>query len=79
MSETPHSSPGPEGPDFRKLFEQLLGDVDNPAMAEALKSMGIDRVDPAAMSALASQLGALFGAAPTDGMNLDLSTDEEFH
>ncbi len=75
MSETPQGPQGPDEPDFRELFEQLLGDVNNPAMAEALKSMGIDRIDPAAMGMLAGQLSALFQAAPSEGVNLELSAD----
>nr|WP_157551758.1 zinc-dependent metalloprotease [Kineosphaera limosa] len=60
---------------MRRMFEQFLGDADNPAMSEALKSMGIDNLDPATMQMIASQLTAMFATEPTDGINLELSTD----
>lgn len=75
MSATPDEPRDPQEPDFQKMFEQLLGDADNPAMAEALKSMGVDRADPAMMSMIAGQLQSLFSADPTDGLNLELSAD----
>ncbi|WP_226345140.1 zinc-dependent metalloprotease [Agilicoccus flavus] len=78
MSQDPPSSPdpsGPDQPDFAKMIQQFLADADNPAMRDALKAMGVDRMDPAAMGMLAGQLRAMFEAAPTDGVNLDLSSD----
>ncbi|WP_168581980.1 zinc-dependent metalloprotease [Gephyromycinifex aptenodytis] len=68
------NEPDPEQPDFSKLFEQLLGGGDA-GMAQAMASMGLDKVDPATMSMLAGQLSAMFQAAPTDGVNLELSAD----
>lgn len=67
--------PGPDPDDLRRMFEQFLGDADNPAMAEALKSMGIDKLDQPTMNMIATQLSAMFNTEPTDGMNLELSTD----
>lgn len=68
------NEPEPGQPDFSKLLEQLLGGAD-PAMAQAMASMGLDKIDPATMSMLAGQLSAMFQAAPTDGINLELSSD----
>lgn len=68
------NEPDPEQPDFSKLIEQLLGGGD-PGMAQAMASMGLDKIDPATMSMLAGQLSAMFQAAPTDGVNLELSAD----
>lgn len=78
MSDTPHRSPDdgePQEPDFRQMLESLLRDADNPAMQQALQSMGIDRLDPAMTNMIASQLQSFFQAAPTDGMNLELAAD----
>lgn len=73
MSNPSHPNE-PEQPDFGKLFEQLLGGGD-PAMAEAMKSMGLDRIDPSMMAMLGAQLQAMFSAPPTDGVDLDLCAD----
>lgn len=67
--------PGPDPDDLRRMLEQFLGSADNPAMAEAMKSMGLDKIDEPTMRMLAGQLSAMFAAEPTDGLNLDLSTD----
>lgn len=68
------NEPDPEQPDFSKLIEQLLGGAD-PGIAQAMASMGLGKIDPATMSMLAGQLSAMFQAAPTDGVNLELSAD----
>ncbi|WP_052465867.1 zinc-dependent metalloprotease [Mobilicoccus massiliensis] len=74
MSNPSHPNE-PEQPDFAKLFEQLLGGGD-PAMAEALKSMGLDRIDPSQMAMIAGQLQAMFSGPSTgDGVDLDLCAD----
>lgn len=77
MSQTPPVGPpgDSEEPDLSKLIEQLLGDTDNPALAGALRQMGLDKLDPATLSMVSSQLRVLFESAPTDGINLELSTD----
>lgn len=77
MSDTPRPSEPtePEEPDLSQLIEQLLGNPDNPAMAEALKQLGIERLDPATLTMVSAQLRALFESAPTDGMNLQLSSE----
>lgn len=73
MSDTPR--PRDDEPDFGDLFRQLLGDAYNPAMADAMRSMGLDQANPAMMGALAAQLKALFQDAPTDGINIELCED----
>lgn len=72
MSDTPR--PRDDEPDFAELFRQLLG-ADNPALADAMRSMGLDQANPAMMGALAAQLKALFEAAPTEGINQELCED----
>jgi putative hydrolase len=73
VSDTPR--PRDDEPDFAELFRQLLGDADNPAIADAMRSMGLDQANPAMMGALAAQFKALFAAAPTDGINRELCED----
>ncbi|GAB48424.1 zinc-dependent metalloprotease [Mobilicoccus pelagius] len=73
MSNPSHPNE-PEQPDLGKLFEQLLGGGD-PAMADALKSMGLDRVDPSMMAMLAGQLQAMFAAPADGGVDLDMCAD----
>lgn len=70
----PSDESQPEQPDFGKLFEQLLGGGD-PAMAEAMQSMGLDRIDPSMMAMLGAQLQAMFSGPPADGVDLDLCAD----
>ena len=73
MSHSQNPQPDPD--DMRRLFEQFLSDADkNPAMAEAMKAFDLN-LSGDAISSLAGQLAAMFGAAPTDGLNLELSTD----
>lgn len=67
--------PGPDPDDLRRMIEQLLGDPNNPAMAQAMQQMGIDKIDERTMQLIAGQLSALFSAEPTDGINLELCTD----
>ena len=63
-SLTPQS-PDPDEPDFQKMLSELLGsNADNPQLAEALKAMGIDRLDPAAMGMISAQLQAMFSSDP---------------
>lgn len=73
MVNLPHPEDG-ERPDFAKLFEQLLGGSD-PSMADALKQMGLDKVDPSMMAMMGAQLQAMFSAAPSDGVDLELCAD----
>ncbi|MBW3086611.1 hypothetical protein KEM60_02840 [Austwickia sp. TVS 96-490-7B] len=74
MSDNPRRD-GDDEADFARLFQQFLGSDANPAMADAMRAMGIDHGDPAMMGALAAQFKALFEAAPTDGINRELCED----
>ena len=74
-SLTPQS-PDPDEPDFQKMLSELLGsNADNPQLAEALKAMGIDRLDPAAMGMISAQLQAMFSSDPGEAFNAELATD----
>ncbi len=68
-------NPGPDPDDLRRMIEQFLGDTDNPAMAQAMQQMGIDKLDESTMQMISAQLSALFSTEPTDGINLALCTD----
>lgn len=74
MSDIPPRRDDDE-PDLTRLFQQFLGDTGNPAMADAMRAMGLDQANPAMMGALAAQLRALFEVAPTDGINRELCED----
>ena len=74
-SLTPQS-PDPDEPDFQKMLSELLGsNADNPQLAEALKAMGIDRLDPAAMGMISAQLKAMFSSDAGEVFNAELATD----
>ncbi|WP_240322577.1 zinc-dependent metalloprotease [Austwickia chelonae] len=75
MSDTPRRPGGDDQPDFAQLFQQFLGDPNNPAMSEAMRSMGMDQSNPAMMGALAAQLRSFFEEAPADGINTQLCAD----
>ena len=69
-------SPDPDEPDLQKMLNDMLaGSADNPQLAEALKAMGIDRLDPAAMGMIGAQLKAMFSASPGEVFNAELATD----
>lgn len=57
MSTTPTPPQGPGEPDLAALLQQFMqqGAAD-PAVADALRSLGVDPSDPAVMSAMTSQL-----------------------
>ena len=69
-------SPDPDEPDFQQMLSNLLGGAaDNPQLAEALKAMGVDRLDPAAMGMISAQLKAMLSASPDEPFNAELATD----
>ncbi|MDO5710921.1 MAG: zinc-dependent metalloprotease [Micrococcales bacterium] len=73
MSQSQNPQPDPD--DMRRLFEQFLSDAEsNPAMAEAMQAFDLN-LSGDAISSIAGQLAAMFGASPTDGLNLELCTD----
>ena len=63
MPDTP--TPPPAGrpddePDLEAMLRSLLGDTDNPELAQALGAMGLDQSDPATMGMISAQLKAMF-------------------
>lgn len=77
MSQTPNPPDrhGDDEPDFLEMLQQMMGSTDNPAMTEALKNMGVDRMDPAAMNMLAGQLSSFFAAPQAEGIDMDMCKD----
>ncbi len=76
MSQSPRPSPDPDEPDLSKFIEHLLGEGGNPAIADALRQLGIDPANPQAMAMISAQMRSLFAAAPTSGgLNQDLAAD----
>jgi putative hydrolase len=75
MADSPLQPSTPDEPDFAKLIEQVLSDPDNPALAQALKQMGIDKLDPTTIGLISSQMKSFFEAAPTEGLNAELAQD----
>lgn len=76
MSESPRPSPDPDEPDLSKFIEHLLGEGSNPAVADALRQLGIDPANPQAMAMITAQMRSLFAAAPASGgLNRDLAAD----
>ncbi len=68
----------PEGqqPDLQAMLEQLLGGAGtDPQMAEALKSMGLDKMDPATMGMVQAQIQAMFSAPDEGPYNAELAGD----
>ncbi len=76
MSQSPRPFPDPDEPDLSKFIEQLLGEGGHPAVADALRQLGVDPDNPATMHLISAQLRSLFAAAPaTGGLNRDLAAD----
>jgi putative hydrolase len=70
---------GPEDaglpPEIEQVFARLTGGQISPELANALRDMGIDRIDPAMVQLMASQMQALFSSSSTDPFNMALATD----
>ncbi len=77
MSDHPEQQPdNPDEPDFEAMLASLLEGADNPEVAKALSAMGIDKIDPATVGMMATQLKAMFSASgPAESFNLELATD----
>lgn len=79
MSNSPLEPSGPEEPpDFTEILRSLMsGDLSgDPAMADALKQMGLDNIDPAMMQMVGAQLQAMMSGSADDGsFNAELATD----
>lgn len=77
MSDHPEEQPdNPDEPDFEAMLASLLASADNPEVAKALSAMGIDKIDPATVGMMATQLKTMFSATgPAESFNLELATD----
>lgn len=79
MSNSPLEPSGPEEPpDFAEILKSLMGgDLGaDPAMADALKQMGLENIDPAMMQMVGAQLQAMMSGSADDGsFNAELATD----
>ncbi|WP_083450311.1 zinc-dependent metalloprotease [Luteipulveratus mongoliensis] len=82
MSDTPHLQPSGPGdddePDLTELLRALTGGgdmSDNPQLADALKQMGVENLDPAMLQMVQAQVQAMM-SGPSDGsFNVELATD----
>lgn len=76
MSQSPRPFPDPDEPDLSKFIEQLLSEGGNPAIADALRQLGVDPANPQTVSMISDQLRSLFASAPASGgLNQDLAAD----
>lgn len=80
MSDTPHLQPSSGDDDERRLQEmmrQMFGDqaADNPELAEAMRSMGLDRVDPAMLQMVQAKVQAMMSGGDDGPINMQLATD----
>lgn len=72
----PLPDPDPNEPDLSAFLEHLLAEGGDPAIANALRQMGVDPSNPATMQLLGAQLRSLFAAAPASGgMNEQIALD----
>lgn len=79
MSNSPLEPSGPEEPpDLSEVLRSLMnGDIGaNPEMADALKQMGLENIDPAMMQMVGAQIQAMMSGSADDGsFNVELATD----
>lgn len=62
--------------DLGAMLEKVLGEAaDNPELAEAMRSMGVDPRDPATQEAMRAQLGTFMAAQQSPTGSRDLATD----
>jgi putative hydrolase len=62
--------------DLGAMLEKVLGEAaDNPELAEAMRSMGVDPRDPATQAAMRAQLGTFMAAQQSPTGSRDLATD----
>ncbi len=67
----------PDQPDLSELLRNLMGGniADNPQLADALKQMGMQNIDPSMMQMVQSQIQAMM-SGPSDGsFNVTMATD----
>lgn len=79
MSDNPIGKPDePNEPDLGELLRSLMsgeGLAGNPQFADALKSMGIDKLDPAMMGMLQAQMQAMMSGPADGGFDITMATD----
>ncbi|MEW1953906.1 zinc-dependent metalloprotease [Terrabacter sp. NPDC080008] len=67
---------GMDPSDLAGMLEKVLGEAaENPELAEAMKSMGVDPRDPATQAAMRAQLGTFMAAQQSPTGSRDLATD----
>src|SRR3954468_11562095 len=67
---------GMDPSDLGAMLEKVLGEAaDNPELAEAMKSMGVDPRDPATQAAMRAQLGTFMAAQGSPTGSRDLATE----
>ena len=67
---------GMDPSDLGAMLEKVLGEAaDNPELAEAMKSMGVDPRDPATQAAMRAQLGTFMAAQESPTGSRDLATE----
>src|SRR5690606_33056967 len=68
--------PGFDPSDLGSRLEQVLGQAaENPELAAAMRSMGVDPTDPATTAAMRAQLGTFMSAQQSPTGARDLATD----
>ncbi|GAA5027213.1 zinc-dependent metalloprotease [Terrabacter aeriphilus] len=67
---------GMDASDLGAMLEKVLGEAaDNPELAEAMRSMGVDPTDPATQAAMRAQLGTFMAAQQSPTGSRDLATE----
>src|SRR3954468_736338 len=67
---------GMDPSDLGAMLEKVLGEAaDNPELAEAMRSMGVDPQDPATQAAMRAQLGTFMAAQQSPTGSRDLATE----
>ncbi len=83
MSDHPVGDPDqPDQPDLSELLRSLMSGGDlgsalgaHPEIADALKQMGVDRLDPATLGMLQAQMQAMMSGPADGGFNITMATD----
>jgi putative hydrolase len=72
----PGGAPGFDPGNLSSMLEQVLGQAaENPELAAAMRSMGVDPSDPATKAAMRAQLGSFMAAQQSPTGARDLATD----
>jgi putative hydrolase len=72
----PGEAPGFDPANLSSMLEQVLGQAaENPELAAAMRSMGVDPADPATKAAMRAQLGSFTAAQQSPTGARDLATD----